>query len=380
MLTASTEEFDDIDSAVADVLRQLDLKNNRLKHTAAVITCYSEFGDTGVLQAVADALECDCTGCVSLYSSVGQPESMLNSLCVSVLTADDAEFKVVKISDMERPAIELKKDYLAAKGSFARPKLILGFFPLVATLGGEIGDRLAEAVDGAPLFGTVTCDEHSDYRTTATIVNGELCPSDTSLLLISGNVNPRFYMTGIPLEKIQKQKAIITSSKGCLVSKVNDMPVIEYLQSLGLAKASGLEGMAAIPIIVDYNDGTKPVARAMYKLTEQGLICGGIMPENATLAIGSLDVPDILACSEKTISNIMTENKDIAGMFVFPCMSRLMALGTNPDQEFDVVSKTTRGGVPFHLCYSGGEACPVYDDGGEPVNRFHNFSIVALVL
>lgn len=381
MYTATTEEFDDIDLAVNEITTQLGLRQNRLAHSVAMITCYSEFNDTGVLNAVADALGCECGGCVSIYSSTGRRGGIMNSLCVSFFTSDDADFKVVRLSGMgSKPPEQLKSEYKNLSAGFAA-KFAIGFFPLISSLGGEVADMTADIIGDIPLFGTVACDEHNDYHTTATVHNGSLYSADIVLILARGNINPRFYMTGIMTEKVQKQKAIITSSKGCLLEKVNDITVIDYLKSLGLARENGLEGMSSIPFIVDYNDGTPPVARALYKVTGDGyIVCGGSMPEGATLAIGALEYDDIIKTAGETVRGIMEKETEISGMVIFPCMSRIMALGAAADDELDAITANMRSGVPFHMCYSGGESCPVYTSGGKTVNRFHNFSIIALIL
>jgi hypothetical protein len=195
-----------------------------------------------------------------------------------------------------------------------------------------------------------------------------------------GKVNPRFYMTAIPEKNILRQTAVITESEGSFLKRVNGMPLIEYLGSLGLTHDGKLEAIGSVPLLVNYNDGTEPVAVAIYGTTPEGYaVCGGDTPENSTLSIGSLDYHGIIETAETTIKKI-PPGAEINGILMYPCLSRSMMLGPNADDEMKKVIDLLEGKYPYQICYAGGEICPLVDENGKPVNHFHNFTFILCVL
>jgi hypothetical protein len=132
--------------------------------------------------------------------------------------------------------------------------------------------------------------------------------------------------------------------------------------------------------VVDYGDGTQPVARAIYGMNDDGsAICGGIMPEGSTLYIGRMDVEDILLTAKTSLETLL-ENEGFGGIIMFPCLGRNMVLAMEPFAEIDVVRSTLGDKFPWHLAYSGGECCPVYSKDGKTVNRFHSFTFIGCAL
>ncbi|MDR2933647.1 MAG: FIST C-terminal domain-containing protein [Oscillospiraceae bacterium] len=376
MLTATTEEIDDTTRAVEDILSQLDLESNLLAHSVGIMTCYNEFIESGVVKAVCEALPFDVVGCTTLGNGSGGQSGLL-MLCLTVLTADDVFFSTAMSSSM---AVELNGPVTdafrrAQAGLNEKPALIIPFAPLILQVGGElIFNELNALSDGVPLFGTIACDHTEGVGQSYTIHNGVCTKDCLSLLLISGNIHPRFFVASISENKIQKQKAIITDSTGNLVRKVNDMTFIKYMATLGISRGDGIEGMNAVPIVVDYNDDTTPVTRAIYMLTPEGYaICGGAMPEGATLAIGSLDYDNVLE-TVKAILKSALAHKPINGLLMFPCLSRYLVLGLDALDELDAISDCIGENIPYQAAYSGGEICPVYDNKGHVFNRFHNFT------
>lgn len=381
MLNACTEEIDELDLAVAEILEQLDLEHSLLQHSAAFLTCSDDFIESGMVEAVCAALPFDVVGCTTLTGATNSAHSTM-MLSLSVLTSDDCHFSTVATDDLTDGLSPIAGAYREAAGRLpAEPSLILAFAPMIRTIGGElILNELDAAAGGAPIFGTIACDhDTSEYTSSYTFHNGKHMKGSLALLLVEGAVNPRFFVTYTTEDKIQKQKAIITDSEGSILKEVNNMSTIQYLQSIGLSKGDGVEGMSAIPFVVNYNDGTRPVVRAIYMVTPEGYtVCGGAMPKGATLAIGAMDFDDIIETASQTMGEIMAQQQK-NGLILFPCLGRSLVLGTDLFAEIEEIRKHA-GALPFHLAYSGGEICPVYTPEGKPVNRFHNFTFIACLI
>ena len=384
MLNAWTLEVDEPQLAIAEIKEQLDLANQLQKHAAGFITCSYDFVETGMVEAICQALPFAVVGCTTLSNGVNnQAVPML--LCLSVLTADDCQFSTVLseplTGDLDSIVGQAWKS--AQAGLDLAPGLVIPFMPLIATVGGELILNALDNVAQIPVFGTIACDhDTAQYSNTFTIYNG-ICSRDSmAMLVVAGNITPRFVVTSTSEQNLQKQKAIITSSHGSVMREVNNIPTHEYLKTLGFmpGPGGGVDALSSIPFVVDYQDGTQPVARAIYRLNEDGsAICGGVMPEGSSLSIGRMDVPDILFTAEQSLTKLIA-HKDINGIIMFPCLGRNMILGMEPLAEVEKVQEAIGNKLPWHLAYSGGEICPVYDESGATFNRFHNFTFIACAI
>jgi len=379
MLNACTLELDEPSIAVSEILEQLNLEKNALKHSAGFLTCSYDFVEMGIAKAICEALPFDVVGCTTLTNAVNK-EAGTMLLCLTVLTANDCQF-VATLSDslredLDGTVLETVRKAKSDLGEAAR--MALAFLPMFG-VGGEIMlNALDKALEGAPLFGTVACDyDTAEYSNTYVLYNGEHYKDRLSFLLIAGNVKPRFIVTATSEQNLKRQQAVITSSDGCLLKKVNDMTAQGYLESVGLATGKGVEGLSSVPFMVDYNDGTQPVARAIYYgLNEDGsAVCGGVMPEGGTLYIGRMDMEDILLTAENSLKSLFKSDSP-NGIIMFPCLGRNMVSAVDPMAEIDVVKNIAGDSVPWHLAYSGGECCPVYTKDGKTANRFHNFTFI----
>ena len=379
LLNAWTLELDEPETAVSEILDQLDLEKNALKNSAGFLTCSYDFIESGIVKAICEALPFDVVGCTTLINANNnEADSML--LCLTVLTADDCQFTSVITGSFNENFEGVVGEAVSEieSGLVQSAKMALAFMPLLYGVAGEVTlNALDKALNGVPIFGTTACDaDMVAYSNSYIIYNGECFRDCMSFLLISGNVLPRFVVTSTSEQNIKKQQAVITASEGSLLKEVNNMPVKDYFDSIGLITGEGLEGINSIPFVVDYNDGTQPVARAIYGLNENGFaVCGGLMPEGSILSIGLMDIEDILFTAEKS-TEYFIDNNALNGIILFPCVGRNLVLVADPLAEINVVKTLIGDKVPWHLAYSGGESCPVYTKDGQPVNRFHNYTFI----
>ena len=336
-LTATTRELDDAQDAIAEITEALDLGNSLLKHSLGIIACYSEFGDTGVLEAICEALPFDCIGTTTCLSAAEQEiDQML--LVITVLTSDDCTFRTAAFPMKDKPEDDIYASTQALlEQAKEKPALLLGYFPLGANIG---VDQMLVAIDkatgGIPVFGTVVVDHTMDYSTSRTIHNGAMLQDEIVLAAICGPVNVSFDIASLNEDKIRKQKAIITESDGNLLLGVNGKTVKDYLDELGLKQAE--LGMGIVPFVIGHQDGTRPVARAVYSFTPEGhAVCGGSMPEGATLAIGRVDAGDVLQTAEEAAAPLAAKDKGDSVVFIYSCLARYLALGVNVTTEAETI-------------------------------------------
>jgi hypothetical protein len=194
-----------------------------------------------------------------------------------------------------------------------------------------------------------------------------------AMLLVHGPVEPEFIVTSIPEKNIRDNYAIITESEGCTLKKVNDMRFDEYVESMGLVLRIGRD-TTTIPLMVNYGDGSKPVALAVYGTDDEGgILCGGEMPRGASLAIGQIDYDGIIETAKMSLEQALLRGKK-NGLLMLPCVTRYIMLSPQQDDEFNLVARMVSGQIPYAMGYSGGEVCPVRDRDGKYHNRHHNYT------
>ncbi|MDR0583118.1 MAG: FIST C-terminal domain-containing protein [Treponema sp.] len=379
MINASTREIDDPEEALREILGQLDLKKRLLQNAVGLIACHADYLESGVVKALCEALPFDVAGCTTLSSSVNGQYG-IELLSLSVLTSDEERFSTAFSAGISAGGVEAVQALYRSVGA-EKTALVLAYAPMYSAMGGPaILEALDRASGGAPVFGGLTCCHASSPAESHVIYNGEASKDGLALVLIHGNIKPRFFITAIPENQIQKQAAIITESEGCMVKKVNNTTPLEYFDSLGLITGGKISSNKIMPLIVKYNDGTEAVVRGLYNLTPEGyMFCGGEMPEQATFAVGILDYNGVIETAESTVSRAL-EAVPGGSLLMFPCFSRGMVMGPNVDDEVKKVVSLVGGKIPYHFCYTGGEICPVSNEEGAFLNRFHNFTFTICAL
>ncbi len=377
MLNAYTLEADDADDALEEINGMIG--DGLLKNSLGILSCYDEFVDTGVAQHIAANLPFDVVGFTTLATAVdGEYDPVM--LTLAVITSDELEFSCRMSGKLEADSEDtIRTAYAAAtEGRDGDPKLIFTFMPVIEAGPERPLAALNKVSGGVPQFGTVASDGSKDLGKTYTIFNGNVSLENMVFSLVYGNIEPTFVVAHMPEGKIQAQNAVITDSEDCLLKGVNGMPIIEYLESIGVVLGDDRAGMGAIPFVVDFQDGTMPFARAIYNILPDGsALCGGFMPKGATLSIGSIDRDDVIITAELSLQDMVATGKR-NGLLVLPCMTRYLVAGGDMRAEIDI-ARDISGDIPCFLSYSGGEICPVYDEDGKPVNRFHNFTFTACI-
>jgi hypothetical protein len=384
MLTASTTEIDDSDEAVAEILEQLNLKAGLLKNSVGIIACDYEFIDTGVVEALCKALPFQTVGLTTLGNAANGNYG-LEVLSITVLTSNEVSFTAGITPSLRKNAITGTVEAAYSEACAGKtPAMVLVYPPLMGEIGGGVlYHAMEKAVAGAPLFGSIACDQSQDCHLSKIIYNGEAAADVMAFVLLFGEVKAKFITTVIPDKFLKKQPAIITEAEGNILKKVNGMPLISYLESLGLTKNAGIGTIGYFPLLIDYHDGTKPVARSIYGYTPEGwAVCGDEMPINGTFSIGALDYQGVLDTADLTLKNLIeavekSPDPNISGILLYPCLSRNLMLVPNADDELKRIMDTLQDKYPYSVCYAGGEICPLPAQEGALVNYFHNYSFVA---
>ena len=378
-VTVSISELDDTALAVEQLKAQLGPEDALLRHTVGIMACHYEFVSSGVAAAICDALPFDVVGTISSAQAVrGEAGTFL--LTLMILTSDDVNFvTAVTPSLADNPAQAIESAYRDACGG-QKPALILTYAPYIPQNSGDsYVEILTEVSNGVPSFGTLAVDDTLDFSNCFMLHNGRHYCEQMGMILLFGDVHPRFYVANISSSHVFEKSALVTKSAGPVLMEVNERPVIEFFKDLGLVEASETQyAMASLPFLLDYNDGTPPVSKIFVMLTpERHALCAGAMPEGSTLYMARTDKHDVLLTTGQAVDRLLGEMPAADGLLVYSCISRSMALGAELYKEIELIGSKTSGHMPFMMAYSGGEICPTQVSDGKAINRFHNNAFIA---
>jgi hypothetical protein len=380
VLNAHTCEPDDVESAVADVLEQLDMKNRLRKNSVGIMMCYSDFMETGTARAICDALPFDVIG--GTTSNIAAPGVMGDiMLSLFVLTSDDLAFTAGVSRPVNGNADEAVNELYARliAQAAAKPSLLFTIAPVIHDAGGDdIVAAIDKASGGTPLFGSLAFTHLPDFSGIRTWFNGGSHQDAITMIAVLGDAAPQFSVTSIPDDRVAHKTALITSAVKNRIRAINGMPLLEYLESVSLARDGSIAGISAIPFVITLGDGSQ-VVRSAYMLTPEGdLLSYGDTPQGSAIGFARCDARFVTESTRDTLSRFLAGSR-AQNALLFSCAARRWTLGTKTDAEMQEIAALMDGSYNYQFAYSGGEICPVRNARGEMVNRFHNYTFISCI-
>jgi hypothetical protein len=330
-----------------------------------------------IVKEVCVQMPFDVIGGNTLLSGVPHETEQL-LLTFMILTSDDVIFSAALSEPLQHEQkLPLENMYQDALQKLpGKPVMALAEGPMLINVGcDELLDYLDEACGGIPIFGTFAIDYVTTFRDTRIIFNGETYSDRMAIILLYGDVQPKFRMISVAEGNLLKQKAVITKSKGNLLMEVNDMPILNYFEKFGFVKNSKLMGMVMLPLVVDFNDNAQTVTRSIIAQTPEGyLLCGASMPTGCSFSIATMNIEDVINTSTDFAKNLAESDDD--NFLMYSCAVRSFALGIDNIKELKTVDSILSSKKKYMISYSGGEICPVHAADGTLKNRFHNVTLV----
>lgn len=376
MYTAHTQEVDDPKIAVEELAKQIDM-SKLLKNTIGIVTFHYDFGESGILEEISKKLPFQIVGMTTMAGAQSPGHHGVYSLFLTVLTSGDVQFSAGMTAPLTSANYkqEMAKTYKEARAKLpGDPNFIMTFAPYMPDLSGaDITQGLDEAVGGIPCWGSLASGVGMVYEQCSTLFDGHIEQYALAMVLLYGNVEPEFIITSIPERNMRDSGGIVTESDGCVLKKINDMPLLEYLAQVGIAITN--QNCTTLPFMVHFEGTKEPVAIGIYRLYDDGGALFGIqLPVGTKLVLSQIDVEGILETARTGVDKILV-SKNKNGVFMCPCVTRYIMQAPDQDGEMRLVTEMLAGkGLPYVLSYSGGEICPVKDDSGKLRNRFHNYS------
>jgi hypothetical protein len=378
MMTAYTEEVDEIDDALAEIFGQIDLGALQ-KNSVGLITCHFDFTGSGLLKELCARLPFDVIGMTTMASANRHGFGMY-ALSLTVLTSDDVFFQAVSTAPLASGGChqEIAAAYTRAREKLPGPPVMaLGFFPYISTVSGaEMVSSLDRASGGVPVWGSLATNITVDFEKCRAFHNGGSEPNILAMVLIHGPLEPDFLLVSIPRQKIRENRGMITRASGCVIQEINGMPALAYFEKMGVTIK---EASIVTPLMVYYEGAVEPVALGAYMVNSDGsLVCGGETPAGTTIAVGEITPEGIISTAGECINRMLASGRK-NGALLLPCVTRYVTLAPNQNSEMERIAELIGDSMPYALGYSGGEVCPVRDESGTWRNRFHNYTFSACV-
>jgi len=383
-----TCEIDDAALALEEIRKQLETKITLMENTVGIITCHTEFIATGVMKYVCENLPFDIVGITTASMAVNDNVGDL-ALAIFVMTSDDTRF-ITGSSERDGDDVEgpIKAAFIKAAAEISdQPKLVLTFPPFFPiALRSEYIKAWAKIAPGTPVFGSFAADDNVDFSESETIYNGINYKETTPFILCYGNINPRFLIGPIPSGNDIPSEGVVTKSKGSFAYEINHIKAHDYLKNLDLKKELTTEDVLLLfPLRVHFKgcedyDGV-PVLRTHAGFSEDGAaLFHGDMPEGSTFSYATPIPDDIISSTVQKIEEV-NAMPDVNGvLFLSSGCRRMVVLGMGPFVELESARNALNSRIPFLMGYSGGTMCPTSVKNGIPVNRFHAYSLVVLVV
>ena len=380
-----TCEVDDFDIAMNEINSQINEKLSLLDNTIAVIMCHTEFIESGMVKHICDSLPFELAGVTTSSQAVNETASDV-VLTIFIMTSDDVYFRSGITGSLENDLYLPAKEAYDKIGITETPKLALVFPPLPDKYAGDAYvDAWEKVTPGVPVYGTFSTADTADFSGGKVIYNGEASDTCMSFIYCYGNINPRFLIGTFSEKNAMPYHGEITKSNGTCVEEINNIKAYTYFEELGLAKDGEPNSIFTfVPFLIDQKnrrdyDGV-PILRELVTFNEDGsAIFRGNIDEFSTFKMLHGTFEDVILIAEEQLEEAVSL-PDINGILTFSCIARrMMVMQKDSLRELNIARKKI-GNIPFMMGYAGGEICPTSVNDGIATNRYHDYSIITMII
>ena len=380
-----TCEVDDFDLAMNEINSQINEKLSLLDNTVGIIMCHTEFVDSGILEHICNSLPFDLAGVTTASQAVNKIANDV-ILTIFIMTSDDIYFRTGITDSLEEDL------YIPAKTAYEKidvsetPKLALVFPPLPDKYAGDTYvDAWEKVTPGVPIFGTFSTADTADFSGGKVIYNGVASDTCMSFIYCYGNINPRFLIGTFSEQNAMPYHGEITKSNGIYVDEINNMKAYTYFEELGLAKDGEPNSIFTfVPFLIDQKnrrdyDGV-PILRELVTFNEDKVaIFRGNIDEFSTFKMLHGTFEDVILIANEKLDEALVL-PDINGILTFSCIARrMMVMQKDSLRELNIAVDKI-GDIPFMMGYAGGEICPTSVKDGIATNRYHDYTIIIMVI
>jgi hypothetical protein len=382
--------LDDAELAVQELNEQLS-KINLRKNSAGIVTTHAEFINTGIYAEIARAVPFPLVGATTIANTAnGKMDSFMCN--IMVLTGDDCEFAAGVSGSMANPDDEdavMRVCYNETSAQLAGDvKVAFLYVPFkeARCTGGYI-KTISDINPEAAVFGHVACSDMNHIEADNKTLCGDADFKDNlTLLLVSGNIQPRFYMSLFTRDSvIMPNIGEVTAAKDNIVLEINDINARQFLEGIGFdVKRRFDTGLITCAFIIDEKDKAGNIistaARSLFAINDNGGTYSAVVPVGVTLSLAAA-TKDVVTNTTTSLIAEMKEQGKGNTLILYSCIARRFALLDERDKEYETINKCLEGsGMNYIAAYACGEICPVTTSEGVRRNDEHNYTIIACVL
>jgi hypothetical protein len=321
-------------------------------------------------------------------------------LSVLVLTSDDCAFAcgasgpIPEDCGVEAAEGAVRECYREVAGRLpAEPRIALlysHFF--LAPRQYQFTAAMSGVAPALPIFGAVANDDKQNVRprTNARILaGGELYDDRLALLLVSGNVSPKFYIASLTEDAIiMPRVGVITKADGIRLLQVNNISAPEFFMQIGFLSANaggwrnGGEGLLSSLFVLHVEDGcggSSDLTRIPFKVDAEAVYCAGPLFEGAAISIAFNTRDGVVETASRLCEQI---KRECAGgtALMYTCIGRRFGLLGEPMAELSTIINSLKDQFVYTAAYGSGEMCPTKVIEGQAYNQDHNQTLAACVL
>jgi hypothetical protein len=399
-IVAVTEEMDDAEAAVGELLDQIGARGPLGKNSCGFVYCDVEMDHGNFIAALQKKLPFDVVGCTSIANFETNRGAQILSAVLLVLTGDDVRFGVALTDALtpENLSQELRTAYEKARIAAEGPGKMLFLVPPFGDVTplDEYVETLSAISGNIPIFGGLPSSSvaNGDILTYA---DGRIFMDRAGIVLVEGNVRPVFSVQNV-LSELSGQKHVVSKAEKNVLYTVEDMSFVDYLRHVGLPVddliAQGdLAVYVSTPLKVNISKNADrdkiPVSRTIRTLNPSdgsGVLFGSISEGSAVsvVTMKRQDIQDSCKMAIREIQEKIEAEKDsgytYSTLLCVSCGGRYMVMGDDKDVEGDILVENLPDGLTLSGFYAYGEICPTIIENGMAVNRVHNESIVLCAL
>ncbi len=378
---AVSYEIDDIEQAVDELLVQLKAFSLQ-RNTCGLVFCDYDVDTELLAKLLKERLDFPIMGMtgVGFLTNEGYSEQCISFL---VMTGDDCEFsmKMTDPLDCDADIGKLAEAYQeAGKVLSEKEKLIFLYVPLLSLFSWDIAiNALSEAVGNVPIFGGVAGDSWT-YTNCSVFCNGVVSYERAIMLLISGNIKP-IVKVEHSTTHAESSHHIVTKARGYLVYEIDNRPMLDYLQEMGLTSQNEDVSwdFCGTPFLVKRkmpNGDSMEVLRSVGLINYQKRYCGFLskVEEGDEINMELISKEDIersvkVAFDELLQEIASSEDYRYSMILCSSCVMRYCMIVADKNIEGSAYAGRLPEGLSVHGYYGYGEICSTV---GRVPGKFYN--------
>jgi len=382
-------EVDEVELALEELRSQLS-KLKLLENTVGIVTVNKDFVVSGVYSAIAKATPFPLVGLTS-YSQVVNGKIGTFMFSIMVLTSNDCEFAcgmseaVPDTGDVKEQVQKCYKDLRSklnnnVKLVFLYPNFMYGHYP------NQYIKAITEIDSKIPIFGSQSNGEIIDAATSArTLYRENISNNQVAMLLVSGNVKPKFYLGSTTKESIMMPDiGIVTAAEGNCLLEINNIKAKQFLENANLKPDSANQKPIFFSTFIADEKNEKgeilsSVVKSLVMPKDDAYLFACGVQVGTSLSAISFTGEVVMETAKDVMEQIKAKHKE-GTLIIYSCLGRRAALLNEPYKEFELMSKILGNNFNYIATCSGGEICPTSVTETEIVNNEHNETLIACIL